>query len=375
MSSYKTEDISIEELAEEIKTVLDFPNTEEQIQNNIYFIDASNGVNRGSIYSSLSKINNTWKLESHWTIKSHRAVLGDFIVFGKKILRKLFGWYIRPITEQQTQFNANVTRILNEFNLIMNRLIENDSKVSSSLRTIRKQIKQEEINVEYLDFFQNKLKDDEKSIEAGNTRYLSYFLAAKNVLDIGCGRGDFLRVLTSSCINALGIDMSSQMVNYCKSQGLNVIQSEAEDYLKNIENNSLDGIFIGHVIEHLPPTKIVKLINLCYEKLGVGGCIVVETLNPQSLSIFSSSLYVNMTQLRPVHHSTLEFLLENAGFVNTELEFLNPVSSEAKLKQMDLNIKISDELKQLYRIINENFSKLNNDVYGYQDYMLAAYKQ
>lgn len=362
MTIYNSDEISIDKISEEIKAAIDYPNAKDILKENFYFLDATAGLGRNSKETALIDINNSWKIETHWTITSHRPIIGKLIVIGKKIIRKISNWYVQPIVNQQTVFNAKVTRLLNDINSIINNLID---KING--------VEDETLNLDYLKF-ENQFRGDESIIEERSKFYLNYFLNSERVLDIGCGRGELLKVLKSNNINAQGIDVCPEMVQYCIEKGLKAVNAEATEFLFKIANNSLDGICILQVVEHLTPAKLVKLIHLCYEKLAPGGCIIIETPNPQSLSIYSSFFYVDMSHIRPVHHLTLKFLLESAGYSRITLEFINPLPVEAKLSQLDLNIEISNELRQIFQAVNANFSKLNNDIYGYQDYMIVAYK-
>ena len=82
---------------------------------------------------------------------------------------------------------------------------------------------------------------------------MNYFTGCSNVLDIGCGRGEFLELAKEHGIGAKGVDIDDTWWITALSKGLNVEQDEAISYLKKLEDKSLDGIFIDQVVEHLEP--------------------------------------------------------------------------------------------------------------------------
>jgi O-antigen chain-terminating methyltransferase len=149
--------------------------------------------------------------------------------------------------------------------------------------------------------------------------YLPYFEGRKNVLDIGCGRGEFLSVVQDAGISAHGIDLSDECVAICRTQGFQAEKADLFPYLDNLPHASLDGIFCGQVVEHLQPERLPDFVRLAAQSLARGGVIAIETPNPECLAIFATHFYLDPTHTRPVPSSLLVFYLEEAGFGSIEV--------------------------------------------------------
>ncbi|RKD32271.1 class I SAM-dependent methyltransferase [Thermohalobacter berrensis] len=247
--------------------------------------------------------------------------------------------------------------------LLMMNLLQNE--------TCKKKEKQDEKNslFNYLDF-ENTFRGSEELIKERFEFYLKYFKDKKNVLDIGCGRGEMLELLKENDINALGIDINEDMVSYCRSKGLKVEKADAIEYLREIEDNSLDGIFIGQVVEHLDFNYLLQLLKLTYQKLSKEGILIIEAPNPMCLYIYSFGFYIDPTHIKPVHPYTVKYILDKVNFRDIEIKLLSPVPENTKLSLINIE-NINDKYIAL---INENFKKINDILFSYQDYAIIARK-
>ena len=172
--------------------------------------------------------------------------------------------------------------------------------------------------------FAERFRGPEEYVTAGQQIYLPYFEGRKNVLDIGCGRGEFLETMRDAGVPAKGIELSAESVAICQSQGLNAEVADVYPYLAALSEGSLDGIFCSQVVEHLPPERLPELIRLCARSLAPGGVIAIETPNPECLAIFATHFYLDPTHTRPVPHPLLIFYLEEFGVGNIEVRRLSP---------------------------------------------------
>jgi len=158
---------------------------------------------------------------------------------------------------------------------------------------------------------------DEESIKANQARYVRYF-ASGDVLDVGCGRGEFLELLRDAGIRARGVDLSNEMVLRCREKRLDVIKADALAYLEALPDATLGGIFAGQVIEHLATPAIQTFLHLAYRKLRPDGVLVIETLNPECLLVHYRWFWMDLTHVRLIHPETLKFLLVTIGFRDFE---------------------------------------------------------
>ena len=171
--------------------------------------------------------------------------------------------------------------------------------------------------------FAERFRGAEEYVEAGQKIYLPYFAGRKNVLDIGCGRGEFLTMMRAAGVPARGIDLGPESVALCRQKGLDAETADLYEYLAGRPEQSFDGIFCSQVVEHLPPERLPEMIRLAASRLAPGGVIALETPNPECLAIFATHFYLDPTHTRPIPHPLLMFYLEEFGVGGIEVKKLS----------------------------------------------------
>ncbi len=183
--------------------------------------------------------------------------------------------------------------------------------------------------------FAERFRGTEEYVKAGQQIYLPHFRTCRSVLDIGCGRGEFLEMMQAAGIPAKGIDLSPESVATCRHKTLDAEVADLFVYLENLPEASLDGIFCSQVVEHLPPERLPEMIRLCASRLERNGALAIETPNPECLAIFATHFYLDPTHQRPVPHPLMAFYLEEFGVGNIEVRKLSPaVESMPSLKSL-----------------------------------------
>jgi len=172
--------------------------------------------------------------------------------------------------------------------------------------------------------FADYFRGSEERIREHQKMYIAKFEGATGILDVGCGRGEFLEVAREAGIAARGIDQSAESVAVCRSKGLHAECAELFEYLDSLPDASLGGVYCSQVVEHLPPERLPDLVNLLAKKMNRGALVAIETPNPECLAIFATHFYIDPTHTRPVPPPLLRFYMEEAGFVNIEVERLSP---------------------------------------------------
>jgi 2-polyprenyl-3-methyl-5-hydroxy-6-metoxy-1,4-benzoquinol methylase len=185
------------------------------------------------------------------------------------------------------------------------------------------------------------------------------------VLDIGFGRGEFLELLGELGVVARGIESVPVLVESARLRGLQVDDGRAVEYLSELDDDSLGGLVMIQVIEHLSPQHVIDVVRLAAEKVRPGGRVVVETVNPTSLYTFAHAFYVDPDHVRPVHPTYLGFLFAEAGFANVERVDRSPVPADDSLELMPGDDETSKRL-------NANFERINSLLFGPQDYAIVA---
>ena len=218
--------------------------------------------------------------------------------------------------------------------------------------------------------FEERFRGSEEEIKERQRVYVEYFKGQDHVLDIGCGRGEFLELLREAGIKAKGVDIDLDMVLYCREKGLDVVKEDAFAYLEALPDESLGGAFAAQVIEHLEPSQIIQLVKLCHRKLRSGGILVLETLNPESLFVHYKWFWMDLTHTRLIHPETLKFLFESVGFGDVACRFLPPLEGALMIPQLEVRDHPREELHRF----NEAIEYLNKLLYGSSDYAVVGKK-
>lgn len=156
--------------------------------------------------------------------------------------------------------------------------------------------------------------------------YLPFFQGTANVVDLGCGDGDFVALLVEQGIDALGVDADDKTVAAVQAQGLPIVQQDIFTYLTGAPDDSVDGIFCAHVVEHLPYQQVIELTRHAYRILRPGGRLVLATPDARTLFSHLEMFYLHFGHVSFYHPRLLCFLLEHAGFTATELG-VNPATA------------------------------------------------
>jgi SAM-dependent methyltransferase len=218
--------------------------------------------------------------------------------------------------------------------------------------------------------FEDQFRGSPEEIRARLGDYLPVFAGASDVLDIGCGRGEFLDLLRLSGVTARGIDLNEAMVQVCRRNGLDAARADALSYLQALPDGSLGGLFAAQVVEHLEPAYLTRLIEAAFDKLRPGSPIVLETINPACWFAFFESYIRDITHVRPLHPDTLRFLLIAGGFQQIEIRYRAPYPDQDKLQPA----APPPQLRDAFEPVNANVEKLNRLLFTYLDYAAIGRK-
>jgi SAM-dependent methyltransferase/molybdopterin converting factor small subunit len=215
--------------------------------------------------------------------------------------------------------------------------------------------------------FEERFRGSEEDIKGRQRIYVPYFEGARDVLDLGCGRGEFLELLREHGINARGVDLDLDMVLLCRDKKLDVARNDAFAYLGALSDDAVGGIFAAQLIEHLPQRRVIDLVKLCHRKLAPGGALVLETPNPACLMVFADSFYRDLSHVQPIHPDTLKFLFEAAHFHQIELKTLAPVDPSMRVPLLQMH-------DPALAPFNQGIERLNSLLFGFQDYAVIGRK-
>jgi len=143
--------------------------------------------------------------------------------------------------------------------------------------------------------------------------YLALIGDHEPVLDIGCGRGEFLAMLAAEGISARGVDSDEGMVERCRTLGVEATLGDANEYLESTEDGTFGTIFSAQLIEHLPYSELQRMLELARRKLRPGGLFIAETVNPHRISSLKT-FWVDLTHHHPIFPEVALALSAIAGF-------------------------------------------------------------
>jgi SAM-dependent methyltransferase len=228
--------------------------------------------------------------------------------------------------------------------------------------------------------FEDRFRGSIDEIRERQRVHVPVFAGASDVLDVGCGRGEFLALLKEHRIGARGIDTNREMVVAARERGLEVTQADARAYLQSLPDASLGGVIASQVIEHFEPSYLIELLPIIFSKLRPAAPIVLETINPACWLAFFSSYLRDFTHVWPVHPETLQYLMQASGFTRVELKYSEQAPDAVRMRGVDpasltgLDPATAKALTTLATAYNANASILNALLFTYMDYAAIGYR-
>ncbi|MCD6579805.1 class I SAM-dependent methyltransferase [bacterium] len=148
-------------------------------------------------------------------------------------------------------------------------------------------------------------------------KYAKYF-SLGTVLDIGCGRGEFLQVLKENTIDNKGLDNDKDLVNGLKEKGFNISSIGFKEFETE---KKYSGVMASHIIEHIPGLEVYDFLKKLNSLLEINGVLVIITPNFQNLEVATETFWRDIEHQRPYPLSLLGSLLVNNGFEVVEKGF------------------------------------------------------
>ena len=210
--------------------------------------------------------------------------------------------------------------------------------------------------------FENRFRGTRAEIKKRLMFYLPFLASAqagekgRPILDLGCGRGEWLELLKENKLDARGVDLNSAMIAQCKEHGLDVFHRDAIDYMRSLRANSQGGVTGFHIIEHLPFETLMDFFREARRILKPGGIAIFESPNCKNLVVGAANFNIDPTHRNPVFPETAEFMLQSHGFERVRIEYLSPVA----------DVKFNAGTKEL--------AIVKDMLYGPQDFGVIAYK-
>jgi O-antigen chain-terminating methyltransferase len=227
--------------------------------------------------------------------------------------------------------------------------------------------------------FEDRFRGTSDEIRAKLGEYVPLFAGASDVLDVGCGRGEFLGLLREHGIDARGVDANREMVAAARERGVEAVHADALGYLSSLPDRALGGMMAAQLVEHLEPRYLFRLIEVASDKLRPGAPIVIETINPACWLAFFSSYIRDLTHVKPIHPDTLQYLLQANGFERVSIAYSAPVPEQVRMRFAETSGEIASlpggsALAHIAHVVNANAAVLNHLLFTYLDYAAVGYR-
>ena len=222
--------------------------------------------------------------------------------------------------------------------------------------------------------FQLRFRGDANEISRRMQAHVSRFENVPGpVADLGCGRGEFLELLRDANIEGIGVEINAADVASCVERGLQAECSDLFDWLEARRVETLGGIFIAQVIEHIPPPDWARLTDLAASRLTPGGRLVVETINPESLFALTRAYVLDPTHTRPVHPQLLAFLAQRSGLTDIDIAYQAEVPDACRVSPTNEEPFVGHPPSlAVVRELNLQMWQVNDLLAAPQEYTLSA---
>ncbi|MGA3072277.1 MAG: methyltransferase domain-containing protein [Bryobacteraceae bacterium] len=211
---------------------------------------------------------------------------------------------------------------------------------------------------------QDEFRGSRQEIKEGLSVYLPKLTEAgigsesMPILDVGCGRGEWLELLREHQLHGSGIDLNRVVLAICRERGLPVLEAEAVQHLRSLPEASLGGVTAFHLVEHLALPQLLDLLDAARRALKPGGVAIFETPNPNNVFVGSRNFYLDPTHRHPIPPLLGRFLAEARGFERVEILELHPCPVE----HVDTGTA------------GDVAARFNECFYGPQDYAIIGWK-
>jgi SAM-dependent methyltransferase len=236
----------------------------------------------------------------------------------------------------QARESQELGRMLNEVSEHLVRRIailkDEHAAVAAGLQTLlaREERAKEEARAldAFYGAFEDRFRGDRAAVRARAEPYLELVrevgagTSEAPVIDLGCGRGEWLELLRDHGLIGRGVDNNRVFLEMCRGRGLEVIEGDAIENLRATPEASVGAVTSIHLVEHIPFERLIALLDEARRVLRPGGMILLETPNPENLWVAHHFFYMDPTHRNPIPPETLRFIVEARGFYGARIERL-----------------------------------------------------
>ena len=187
------------------------------------------------------------------------------------------------------------------------------------------------------------------------TEFMNRFnLKGKKILEVGCGKGEFLRIWKDYDVRAVGIEFDQELVKKARNEGLEVYKAYADNEETELPEAPYDAFVQFNFLEHQPfPNEMLQCIYNNLTEDGVG-LITVPSLE----YILKYDGYYELIKDHIAYYSeeTLKFLFQKNGFEIVDCHTVNRDTH---------SIMVRKRKKADVSSWKENFDSLKQELFDY----------
>ncbi|WP_136257578.1 methyltransferase domain-containing protein [Rhodanobacter lindaniclasticus] len=205
--------------------------------------------------------------------------------------------------------------------------------------------------------FEDTFRGSREDIKTRAAHYLDAFREAGveagdgMVVDLGCGRGEWLEVLSEHGFASRGVDLNNVMVGEAQSLGLDAVEQDAVAHLRSLESDSVSAITSMHLVEHLPYEVLIRLVDEALRVLRPGGVLILETPNPENLTVGSYWFYMDPTHRNPIPPPLLQWVVEARGFEHAVIDRLTLNRGVMDIQPVNEDIAAANQINRIVGLL------------------------
>lgn len=297
--------------------------------------------------------------------------------FLARISRKSIHYIIRDQVQVNSDFEACINAVIEREDVLNQKI----NILSTAIQNAIDQALMQKVDKENLEFikgadylrFEKVFRGESEEIAERQKFYLDKYISSipkgARILDVGCGRGEWIRMLNENEYYAVGVDNNLEMVNSCKQNGLLVAYADIITFLSNKAANSMDVITGFQIVEHISKNTLFKMLKECFRVLSNNGMIIFETPNICNIEVGASSFYLDPTHISPIHPELMKFMAKEVGFSEIEICYYE----QEKINNWLVSITDNEEIMK-YPVVQAMFNTLKSKLYCPADYAIVARK-
>ena len=269
---------------------------------------------------------------------------------------------VAALTEELAKRDRVIARLRGDLQFQrrrLNRLAHGDAVAAPATAAPRGPSAGEDIYLAFEERFRGSIDEIKRRLHPYLDRVRAHLpaLPGRPLLDVGCGRGEWLELLAECGLDSYGVDLNGHAVAFCAERGLRVHCADVLEHLRVLPEGALGAVTAFHLIEHLPLDSLRTFLEEARRTLVPGGLLMLESPNPESIKVGATTFHYDPTHLRPIPPQLADFFVGQAGFVDIEVVRLNPYPESSWVKEQ-----------------SETAARLNELMFGPQDYAVIARK-